>query len=339
MDYTLIITESLAGRQWKSILRSQFGASARLLHKMTQTNGVYVNGLPVYLTARANTGDKLCLTLPKETPTVTAEPQNLDIAYEDAEILVVNKPPGMLTHPSARERYGSLLAAAQARLTAEELVPHCVHRLDRDTSGLVMLAKHAHVHHLYDLALRQGLIHRTYAAIVHWPSEIETNRAPLTWQTIDLPIAQDPNAPSKRRVGEEGKAAVTHYAVVAQAGGYALVVVLLETGRTHQIRAHFAAIGHPLAGEPHYQGTEKEQPQSGLRNRRPNGALRRQALHAIRLTWRNPFTDITRCATAAPPADLVRFWCSLGGDPAAWGRVAEIEPDVSGKMTCEGSRA
>lgn len=166
MDFEILIPEHLAGRQWKSILRGEFGASERLLRQFARDNAVFVNGQPVYLTARADHGDVLTVHLPRETSSVAPEPIPITIAYEDSEILVVNKPPGMLTHPSAKEKYGSLLAGANAHLAQSGLVAHCVHRLDKDTSGLVMMAKHAHFHHLFDHALRHGLIHRTYVAIV-----------------------------------------------------------------------------------------------------------------------------------------------------------------------------
>ncbi len=318
MDFEILIPEHLAGRQWKSILRGEFGASERLLRQFARDNAVFVNGQPVYLTARANHGDILTVRLPRETSSVAPEPIPITIAYEDSEILVVNKPPGMLTHPSAKEKYGSLLAGANAHLAQSGLVAHCVHRLDKDTSGLVMMAKHAHFHHLFDHALRRGLIHRTYVAIVDVKSAPDEQALREgEWHTINLPIGQDRSAPSKRIIDdEEGRAAITHYQVLERAGNYALMGIMLETGRTHQIRLHFSAIGMALSGEPHYGNQAPDGPQSGadLLMRRPRGPrLRRQALHAAALRWEHPLTKERFAIFAKAPADLASFWDEVGG--------------------------
>ncbi|MBX5437393.1 MAG: RluA family pseudouridine synthase [Alicyclobacillaceae bacterium] len=321
--YRLTIDERLHGRMVRSLLLSELKFSRRSLSRLARAGSVRRNGKAVYFSARVEAGDVITVTLPPESPSIPPEPMALDIRYEDAEVIVVNKPPGVLTHPSGCERRGTLLAGVQAYLGPDGGVPHCVHRLDRDTSGLVMFAKHAHIHHLYDMVLRAGGLHRTYCAIAHLPppahNEAATDGQMSEWCTIDLPIGQDPVHLSKRTIAREseGKRAVTHYRQVARCPRAVLLEVVLETGRTHQIRLHMAACQMPLYGDPHYRGMREAQGDSFVR----------QALHAHRLTWRHPVTGVVHQADAPPPADMVALWSSLGGDASAWSRLAPHRSD------------
>ncbi|MDQ0188537.1 RluA family pseudouridine synthase [Alicyclobacillus cycloheptanicus] len=260
--------------------------------------------------------------LPPETTDIVPMAMDLDIRYEDDEIVVVNKPAGLLTHPTARERIGSIQSGLYAYLSPQGQVPHCVHRLDRDTSGLVLFAKHAHVHHLFDEALRKGQVHRVYAAIVHVAENVPGTPADddtpgLTtgaWHTIDMPIALHPDKPSRRIIAPEGQRAVTHYRFAAVHPPAALVQLVLETGRTHQIRLHMAAAGMPLVGDRDYGNPAL-----------PAMGLRRQALHAVQLGWRHPVTGVTRTVSAAPPADLRAAWRRAGGRDEDWAFLLEDE--------------
>lgn len=319
----------------KSILLSEAKMSRRMVRHLAQTNQVLRNGAPVFLTARAVLGDEIYVMLPKEDSSVEPEQMRLDIRYEDEEFIVINKPAGILTHPTAREKTGSLLAGVRAYLGGS-VVPHCVHRLDRQTSGLVILAKHAHAHQLLDRALRQGQVHRVYHALaLGFPQELQTPFLHTPeWQTIDLPIAQDPEKPSRRIVSPDGQRAVTHYRIVAAQHGVGLLQIVLETGKTHQIRLHLASIGHPLLGDGDYNMSYflSNRPEKSTAERMENGGLVRHALHATQLGWRHPVSGQFHVVTAEPPSDIQQGWSNLTGKMVDWSFLAN---DVSGLQRVE----
>lgn len=322
LKYTLTVDQGGAGRTIKSLLQSKLKVSTRLLRQLPGQGIVTRNGEPTRLNERASEGDIINIMLPIETSDIVPVPMDLDIRYEDEEILVVNKPAGVLSHPTARERLGSIQSGTRAYLAKEGRVPHAVHRLDRDTSGLLMFAKHAHVHHLYDDALRRGLLHRVYMAIVEIGEDADHKGLITrdTWHTVQLPIAEDPTKPSRRVVDESGQPARTDYRVLSllplpihghatrQPKAVALLQLVLWTGRTHQIRLHMSTIGLPLVGDPDYprragDGTET----SGW------SPLKRQALHAIQLGWEHPLTGHPHVVSAPPPPDLRSVWRRAGG--------------------------
>jgi 23S rRNA pseudouridine1911/1915/1917 synthase len=341
--YELVISPEHAGKPLRSVLQSELRASRRLLRQLIQTNGVLKNGQPARLIDPVREGDQISVRLPEESSFVEPEPMDLDIRYEDDEVLVINKPAGVLTHPSSKERQGSLLAGVRAYLGPES-APHSVHRLDRDTSGLILLAKHAHAHHLFDLALRQGQLHRVYWAFV-WSADREPLPEPTDWRVIDLPIAVDPAKPSRRVVSPEGRRAVTHYRIIARQvlDGAALewVQVVLETGRTHQIRLHMASIGKPLVAERVYDGGYSREPlpvsvEAVAQADWVEAAIRRQALHAAWLAWTHPVTGQFRWVAAEPPADIRALWTTAGGTDEA---LAQWMEDMSGWQRLQALRS
>lgn len=315
LRYHIVVDERLAGRTIKGILQGELKLSTRLLRNVNLRNQITKNGSNVYLNQKVILGDEIYVMLPSEESEVDPESMEVDIRYEDEEVLVVNKPPGYLTHPTAKERSGSILAGVAGYLKPEGLVPHSVHRLDRDTSGLLMFAKHAHSHHLFDLALRAGELHRTYCAIVLHQDAFEVPTVG-TWATIDLPIAQDESKPARRVISATGQRAITHYRIVGQTKEASLVQIVLETGRTHQIRLHFSAVGMPLIGDKVYGSRLGGQRLHGDSTSWTN--FPRQALHAHQLGWRHTVTKETKRVQAEPPGDMQGLWCDLGGDEAAW---------------------
>jgi 23S rRNA pseudouridine1911/1915/1917 synthase len=225
--------------------------------------------------ARLRAGDVVVLVVPPPAPVVLQpEPLPLDIVYEDADVLVVNKPAGLVVHPGAGRTSGTLVHAVLAHCPDLPGIggahrPGIVHRLDKDTSGLLVVAK-------------------TEAALRHLQAEIAAKRATrdylaLVWGrpspaagTIEAPIGRDPRRRTRMAVRPDGRPAVTRYRVLEAFPEAALLEVRLVTGRTHQIRVHCAHIGHPVVGDPVYG-----------RRRNPWG-LQRQALHAFRLAFTHP---------------------------------------------------
>ncbi|GMA60861.1 RluA family pseudouridine synthase [Alicyclobacillus fastidiosus] len=311
--YEFTITDAEAGRKLSTLLSNTHGMSRRLLRKVIQTDGVLCNGTPVMLSYIVKAGDHIGVQFPDEDTTVVPEPMPLHVCYEDDNIVVVNKPAGVLTHPSARERTGSLLAGVAAYLQPYGLVPHSIHRLDKFTSGAIMFAKHAHGHHLFDAALRHDLVHRNYVAIAFTPTH-----PPLSqWVTFEDFIAQDPNKPSRRIVGDEtsGQLAITHMCPIARVGDVSICVFRLETGRTHQIRLQMAARGMPLVGDRDYTYAYSGHPPTKASTFHER-MLPHQALHAYQLVWRVRVTDAPTSAYAKPADLLEELWSMLGGGPS-----------------------
>jgi 23S rRNA pseudouridine1911/1915/1917 synthase len=238
---------------------------------------VTVNDRSVKANYKCEAGDVVVIRLPEPEP-LHVEPENipLDIYYEDADVLVVNKPRGMVVHPAPGHMRGTLVNALLAHCTDLSgingvLRPGIVHRIDKDTSGLLMVAKNDVAHQSLVDQLVKKTVTRKYKAIVH-------GVIPHDYGTIDAPIGRDKRDRKKMAVTEEnGKEAVTHFRVLERFRHYTFVECQLETGRTHQIRVHMKYIGYPLAGDPQY-GPKKTLPIDG------------QALHAGVLGFTHPRT-------------------------------------------------
>jgi 23S rRNA pseudouridine1911/1915/1917 synthase len=238
---------------------------------------VTVNDQHVKANYKCSAGDIVVVRLPEPEP-LHVEPENipLDIYYEDADVLVVNKPRGMVVHPAPGHMRGTLVNALLAHCTDLSGIygvvrPGIVHRIDKDTSGLLMVAKNDTAHQSLVDQLVKKTVTRKYKAIVH-------GVIPHDYGTIDAPIGRDKRDRKKMTVTEEnGKEAVTHFRVLERFRHYTFVECQLETGRTHQIRVHMKYIGYPLAGDPQY-GPKKTLPIDG------------QALHAGVLGFTHPRT-------------------------------------------------
>lgn len=225
---------------------------------------------------------------PDEEP-LTIDPENipLSIVYEDADLLVVNKPKGMVVHPSAGHQTGTLVNAllhhcdSLSQLNGEER-PGIVHRIDKDTSGLLVVAKTDEAHSSLSEQLSLKDMDRRYEAIVHGVIEHETG-------VIDAPIGRDPNDRKRMGVVDNGKDAVTHFRVLERYTDFTHIVCQLETGRTHQIRVHMKYIGFPVVGDPKY-GQRKTMKLGG------------QALHAKSLAFNHPETGEQLHFEVDPPA-------------------------------------
>lgn len=214
---------------------------------------VYVNSQIAKSSYKVKNDDVIGVILSEEFNVIIL-PENipLDIVYEDENIAVINKPKNMITHPTVKETSGTLVNAILYKYGAEGLSdvngimrPGIVHRLDRNTSGLIMIAKNNRAHEFLAEQIRTKSAKRKYLAIVHGNFENNTG-------TINAPISRNPSKPEKMGVVEGGKSAVTHYKVLEQFKGFSFVELELETGRTHQIRVHMSHIGHPIVNDSLY---------------------------------------------------------------------------------------
>ncbi len=238
---TFKIKENIGEMKISDYMRRRLGFSSSLITKV-KFGGVTLNGSVVTMRAIVKAQDEICVSFPCED-SENVEPMNIpiDILYEDEHILAVNKPKNMPTHPS---RGNSLptLANAVAGYLGEPFVFRSVNRLDRGTSGIVIIAKNPYSAAKLGRAMKERKINKIYLAKV---CGIPEKREAI----IDAPIARECEGNIKRVVREDGKRAVTEYKVIAEDGGNALCRIRLHTGRTHQIRVHMAYIGHPLTGD------------------------------------------------------------------------------------------
>ncbi|PIC71741.1 RluA family pseudouridine synthase [Sporosarcina sp. P16b] len=246
------ITEELTGNRIdKALATLQPDWSRTQIQQWVKEEHVKVNGSAVKPNYKVKTDDKVTVEQPEiEEYDVEAENLQLEIVYEDQDVLVVNKPVGMVVHPSAGHVSGTLVNGLMYQVTDLSGIngimrPGIVHRIDKDTSGLLMVAKNdkAHVSLVNQLVAKS--VNRVYTALVH-------GHIPHDNGTIDAPIGRDKRDRQRMAVVDDGKNAVTHFKVLERFGAYTLVECRLETGRTHQIRVHMRYIGYPLVGDPKY---------------------------------------------------------------------------------------
>ena len=257
-----------------SFLRGELNMSTGLVNKLKWGDSIQVNGKPERTNYPVQPGDVITVRLEEEEPEYPAEDGELEILYEDAHLLAVDKPAGMLIHPSRSKNDGTLanFVFGYYRRTGQQCAFHPMTRLDRDTFGIVLLAKNAHVH-----ALLQTLpVRKTYHALVYGCPEILEG-------VIDASIARQPLPSLLRYVSAEGKPSVTEYRVLEAGKEVSLLELRPVTGRTHQLRVHCAHMGHPILGDPQY-GTEESQNLSGVLG------LTHQLLCAKKLELCHPIT-------------------------------------------------
>lgn len=221
------------------------------IQNLMKQEQILVNGEAVKSNYKASEGDVISVTIPApEEYDIVAEDLNLNIVYEDADVAVVYKPKGMVVHPAPGHLTGTLVNGLMHQMKDLSGIngimrPGIVHRIDKDTSGLLMVAKHDKAHQSLVDQLVAKTVTRKYIALVH--GHIAHDKG-----TVDAPIGRDPKDRQSMNIVDKGKHAVTHFEVMERFGDYTLVECRLETGRTHQIRVHMKFIGHPLVGDPKY---------------------------------------------------------------------------------------
>lgn len=284
MSEKRIAAESDAGSRADVFVSLHFDLTRTAAARLLAEGAVTVNGAPAAKNTRLRAGDEVGVTLPpvRETETLPEE-LPLEIVYEDGDIAVVNKPKGMVVHPAAGNESGTLVNALLYHMgdrlsgIGGERRPGIVHRIDKDTSGLLVVAKNDFAHTVLSESLKEHGIDREYKAVCVGNLRDDSG-------TVDKPIGRNPRDRKKMAVVPDGRNAVTHYTVRERYDGFALLDVKLETGRTHQIRVHLSSIGHPLLGDTLYGGgkTKFEKQNADL--------LSGQTLHAYRLTLKHPRT-------------------------------------------------
>ncbi len=307
---TRTIPDDLAGLRLDQALARLFPEFSRSRLKSWLLDGVLtVDGLSPRPRDPVQGGESVALQVPEEV-NVAAEPEpiELDVVFEDASLLVINKPAGLVVHPGAGNSRGTLLNGLLHYDNTLESVPRAgiIHRLDKDTSGLMLVARTLPAHTALVRALGEREISRYYLAVC--------NGVLTGGGTIDAPIGRHPVDRTRMAVRDDGREAVSHFIVLERFAAHTYIRVQLETGRTHQIRVHFAERRHALLGDPVYGG----------RLALPKGAsdalvgvlrsFRRQALHAAALEFEHPDSGEHVALQAAPPADFEQLLAALRED-------------------------
>ena len=271
MELTWVSTR--AGRL-SSFLLGELKMSAGLMNKLKWGDSIRVNGVPQRTNYPVQPGDVITVALAEETPEYPAEDGELSILYEDDAILAVDKPAGMLIHPSRSKNTGTLanFVAGYYQKTGQNCAFHPVTRLDRDTFGIVLLAKNAHIHSL----LQNGVAKKTYHALVCGGPTQDSG-------IINAPIARRPLPSLLRYVNPEGKPSVTEWQVLEREEKLCKLSLRPITGRTHQLRLHCAYMGFPILGDPQYGSLESQRLSAEL-------GLTHQMLCAKRLEFSHPVT-------------------------------------------------
>ena len=289
---SLTVPPERAGQKVDTLLRKALGLSGTVIRRIKWLpDGILLDGERVFTSRRVEPGQVLTVRLsdPERRSGVVPAPGPLDIVYEDGDMLVLNKAPGVLVHPGAghyADTIGNFLLDYYDQ-TGVEADFHPVHRLDKGTSGLMVAAKHPHAQEVLKNQLHTAEFRRIYLAVCLGGPAEEAG-------TVDAPIGMAEGSIVARAVRPDGLPARTHYRVLERRGDRALVRLELETGRTHQIRVHMAHLGCPLAGDFLY-GTEDRD------------LIPRPALHSSELTVRQPVTGETLTFTCPLPADMARL--------------------------------
>lgn len=285
MVLTYNVKETDSGRKVYSIMRWELNISAALTRRLKQADAIHVDGKSVYTNHIVTAGElvELDITAAEFDSDIVPECGTLEILYEDAGLIAVNKPSGMITHPSRAKYTGTLanIVAGYLLETSGDACSHSVNRLDRDTSGVVLFAKNTHMKALAAAALSGPNTRKEYIALIEGCMEQPSG-------TIDIPIKRLNERDLLRVAAPDGQRAVTHYETtgtvkVGEVKTLSVLRLYLETGRTHQIRVHCLASGHPVLGDILYYTDTSRALSEKL-------GMSTQALHALRLTFTEPIT-------------------------------------------------
>jgi len=268
---SFFVEKEYEGRKIRDYLKSVQGFSTRFIRGSAFDNRLFVNGETVRLSYKLKYEDKIEIEVTKsESQNIEPEKMDIDVAYEDMDVIVVNKSPGMVVHPTKSYQSGTLSNGLiyYFREKGENCIVRLVNRLDMDTSGLVLIAKNQFSHMALARDMNKESFKKEYIAIIHGHLEPENG-------TIDKPIYREEGGSLKRIIDDRGQKSITHYEVVKKYKDGEMVKLVLETGRTHQIRVHLSSMGNPIFGDSLYGTEEREY-------------IDRQALHAYKLQFPHP---------------------------------------------------
>ncbi|MCC6905522.1 MAG: RluA family pseudouridine synthase [Anaerolineae bacterium] len=293
VHYDFAIEDDTAGLRLDQFLTDSLpGVSRSQVQKLIREGAVQINGLTLKASYRLEPGDRIAVALPDEAPVeVLAETIPLDVIYEDGDLAVINKPAGMVVHPAEGNLSGTLVNAALARwpqiaAVGEEGRAGIVHRLDKDTSGVILLAKTPEALEALQAQFRERTVSKMYIALVEGVPSSSTG-------IIDAAIGRDPKQRKKMHITRDGRESQTRYTLIEDFDTNALLEIEPYTGRTHQIRIHLAWLGHPVVGDTVY----------GFRKQRIR--MKRLFLHAARLEVTSPSTGERLRFEAPLPASLL----------------------------------
>ncbi|MEJ7623545.1 MAG: RluA family pseudouridine synthase [Pyrinomonadaceae bacterium] len=308
---SLIIASDEAGTRLDAYLAERVeGWSRSRLQRLIENEDVLINEKPVKPSYKLRVNDEVDIDL-VEAPAVVFEPEDipLDIVFEDEYLAVINKPSGMVVHPGAGVQSGTLANAIAFHFNSDVRGPRAkdenlnrigiVHRLDKDTSGLIVVAKNDEIHEALSEQFRERLVHKSYIALVHGSPDENIGK-------IEAPIARNKHNRLRMKVGPAGRSALSIWKVRKRYDKFTLLDVEIKTGRTHQIRVHMAYINHPVVGDEIYnEGRDNTVMDSYARN--AIATMRRFFLHAEKLSFTHPKTGGRKEFTQEMPDELQRF--------------------------------
>ena len=308
--HRVTIAEEHDGLRFDQALAAMFPDYSRSrLQSWIRDGHARLDGQVVAPKAKVVAGQQVALEVATQQQSAAlAEEISLDIVFEDDDILVLNKPAGLVVHPGAWNPAGTLMNGLLHHAPELNALPRAgiLHRLDKDTSGLLLVAKSHGAHTRLVRDLERRMIRREYRAVC--------NDRLTAGETVDAPIGRHPTQRTRMAVSDRGKPAITHYRVLARFAAHSFLAVRLETGRTHQIRVHLAWRQHPLVGDPVYGGRLRIPPGADTVLADALKNFRRQALHASSLGFTHPVKGEDLQFHAPLPADLLQLLDVLGGE-------------------------
>jgi len=297
LNLRYVVDEQSSGKTVKFILKNKLELSERLIKKLKYAGNIFCNSVPVYVNAMVKTGDmiEVSIDFSREENDIAPEKMDLDIIYEDDSMIAISKPSNMVVHPTSYHQSGTvangIVYYMMQKGVSKKVRP--VSRLDRDTSGVIVFAKNAYVQESLVKQMSSGCFKKKYLGVVHGIVSQDEG-------TINLPIARVPGSIMLRHIHPDGSPSITHFKVLERLNDATFLEFHLETGRTHQIRVHCQAIGHPLIGDTLYPGT-------GSYANSNRSLIERQALHSYSVRFIHPVSKEDISLTAPLPNDMLNL--------------------------------